>query len=135
MLDSHMAAQIAQAKMRIEERGLTAVTSCNDIPAASRIRIHDTKYDAGTKSIILRYLYAPYDERTCQIFEERIKFAKDINDIAADNITVFNELLQVPRLFLTVGTRQAPNGTVEPLMLHDELVPTITPKPNSKTKG
>lgn len=125
-IDGWTAWKIAKYKMEIEENNLGTLNSCTDIPRSSRIRIHDAKFDATTRHVILRYMYAPYDETVCSIEERRIEWLEKVNDLAADEEEMVNEMLQVHALFLKASPKHAPSGVIEPMYYEDELIATVT---------
>ena len=134
-LDGWTAGKIAECKMKIEEKSFGTVHSCAEIPASSRIRIHDATFDAATRHVVLRYMHAPYDETICAIEEQRIEWSEKVNDIAADDDEMIKEMLQVHALFLKASTKQAPNGVMEPMYYDDELIPTVTDQTQSPLRA
>jgi hypothetical protein len=130
-LDGWTAGKIAKCKMEIEEKGLGTVRSCAEIPASSRIRIHDAVFGATTRHVVFRYMHAPYDETVCSIEERRIEWSEKVNDIAADDEGMITEMLQVHALFLKASPNQAPSGVIEPMYYEDELVATVTDQTRS----
>ena len=90
--------------MQIEEEGLHKINRSSDDPASHRIRIQNATYDAATRHVVLRYMYAPYDEATCTIVERRIERLNKVNNLATEDTETVNELLQIHRLFLKAST-------------------------------
>lgn len=112
--------------MEIEEEGLGTVRSCSEILASNRIRIHDSSFNAATRYVELRCMHAPYDERVCPIELRRIQWSEKVNDIAADEDEMINEMLQIHILFLKASPKHAPTGVIEQMYYDDELIETVT---------
>jgi hypothetical protein len=112
--------------MQIEEKDLGIINSCKDVPPLSRIRIHDAKFDAATRHVVLRYMHVPYDEMVCSLEEERIDWSEKVKDLATDEEQMVNGMLRVHAFFLKASPRHAPSGVTEPMYYEDELIATVT---------